>query len=393
MPNYYVAGEGVAARTIASTRPVVDPETGLESLPFVAPFTDEARLAGGSAADATVWATAPRVYAANSPGPASSRSRPPPSCPRPAHQARPGRRRAGPVARPEGVDQRPRAARRPGGARCATWPRPAWARRRAAFRCGSGWRLTRSWRWAATGWRSRRAGSSWVASDPRARPTAWRRWSRWLTPDARFRCWPWTTPRASTSGGCTSTWPATSIPRPSILAILDQMAAYKLNPPAPAPGRRRGLAGRDRRLAGADRHRRAPLPRPVRADLACRRNWGGPDSVDAGERLLFPCRLHRDRPRGPGAPHPGDPVLRHAGPFAGGDQGDGGPRRPAARRGQAGGRGRPLPAERGGQQVGLQQHPALHRQHHQCGASTAPTPSSARWWTRWPCCTPPPASR
>jgi hexosaminidase len=65
MPNYYVAAEGVAARTIASTRPLVDPETGLESLPFVAPFTDEARLAGGSAADATVWATAPRVFAVN----------------------------------------------------------------------------------------------------------------------------------------------------------------------------------------------------------------------------------------------------------------------------------------------------------------------------------------
>lgn len=65
MPNYYVAADGVAARTIASTRPVVDPETGLERLPFVAPFTDEARLAGGSAADATVWATAPRIYAVN----------------------------------------------------------------------------------------------------------------------------------------------------------------------------------------------------------------------------------------------------------------------------------------------------------------------------------------
>lgn len=76
MPNYYVAADGpnsqgLAARTIASTRPVVDPETGLESLPFVAPFTDEARLAGGSAADATVWATAPRVYAVNAAGGAS----------------------------------------------------------------------------------------------------------------------------------------------------------------------------------------------------------------------------------------------------------------------------------------------------------------------------------
>lgn len=65
MPNYYVAADGFAARTIASTRPVIDPETGLESLPFVAPFTDEARLAGGSAADTTVWATASRIYAVN----------------------------------------------------------------------------------------------------------------------------------------------------------------------------------------------------------------------------------------------------------------------------------------------------------------------------------------
>ncbi|CAN5213851.1 family 20 glycosylhydrolase [soil metagenome] len=65
MPNYYVAAEGLTARTIASTRPVIDPETGLESLAFVAPFTDEARLAGGSATDATVWATAPRLYAVN----------------------------------------------------------------------------------------------------------------------------------------------------------------------------------------------------------------------------------------------------------------------------------------------------------------------------------------
>lgn len=65
MPNHYVAAEGLAARTIASTRPVVDPETGLESLPFVAPFTDEARLAGGSAADTTAWATPARIYAVN----------------------------------------------------------------------------------------------------------------------------------------------------------------------------------------------------------------------------------------------------------------------------------------------------------------------------------------
>ncbi|MBO9707655.1 MAG: carbohydate-binding domain-containing protein [Caulobacter sp.] len=65
MPNYYVAADGLAARTVESTRPRVDPETGMESLPFVQAFTDEARLAGGSAADLTQWATAPRVFAAN----------------------------------------------------------------------------------------------------------------------------------------------------------------------------------------------------------------------------------------------------------------------------------------------------------------------------------------
>ncbi|CAN5221237.1 family 20 glycosylhydrolase [soil metagenome] len=73
MPNFYVAAEGLAARTVASTRPAVDPETGLESLPFVAPFTDEARLAGGSAADLTVWATAARVYAVNAAAGATAR--------------------------------------------------------------------------------------------------------------------------------------------------------------------------------------------------------------------------------------------------------------------------------------------------------------------------------
>jgi hexosaminidase len=65
MPNAYVAADGLTARTVASTRPVIDPETGLERLDFVAEFVDEARLAGGSTADTTVWATAPRIYAAN----------------------------------------------------------------------------------------------------------------------------------------------------------------------------------------------------------------------------------------------------------------------------------------------------------------------------------------
>ena len=65
MPNAYVAADGLTARTVASTKPVIEPETGLERLDFVAEFADEARLAGGSAADTTVWATAPRIYATN----------------------------------------------------------------------------------------------------------------------------------------------------------------------------------------------------------------------------------------------------------------------------------------------------------------------------------------
>ena len=40
MPNAYLAAEGERARTIAATRPQIDPETGLEVLPFVAPMTD-----------------------------------------------------------------------------------------------------------------------------------------------------------------------------------------------------------------------------------------------------------------------------------------------------------------------------------------------------------------
>jgi hexosaminidase len=62
MPNMYLAANGVEARVIEATRPVIDPDTGLERLPFVAPMTDEARLATGSAEDKTVWQTPERAY-------------------------------------------------------------------------------------------------------------------------------------------------------------------------------------------------------------------------------------------------------------------------------------------------------------------------------------------
>lgn len=62
MPNAYLAAAGLAARTIAATRPAIDPETGLEVLSFVAPMTDEARLATKSDADKTRWLTAERAF-------------------------------------------------------------------------------------------------------------------------------------------------------------------------------------------------------------------------------------------------------------------------------------------------------------------------------------------
>jgi hexosaminidase len=62
MPNAYLVADGLEPRTIAATRPVIDPETGLETLPFIAPMTDEAKLATKSDADKTRWLTAERAF-------------------------------------------------------------------------------------------------------------------------------------------------------------------------------------------------------------------------------------------------------------------------------------------------------------------------------------------
>lgn len=62
MPNAYLVADGLKPRTITATRAVIDPETGLEILPFVAPMTDEARLAAKSDADKTRWLTAERAF-------------------------------------------------------------------------------------------------------------------------------------------------------------------------------------------------------------------------------------------------------------------------------------------------------------------------------------------
>ncbi|AJA09457.1 glycosyl hydrolase 20, domain 2 family protein [Sphingopyxis fribergensis] len=63
MPNAYLVVDGLQPRTIAATRPILDPETGLQYLPFVAPMTDEAKLATKGDADKTRWLTAERAFA------------------------------------------------------------------------------------------------------------------------------------------------------------------------------------------------------------------------------------------------------------------------------------------------------------------------------------------
>ena len=62
MPNVYLVSDGLAARTIAATLPSVDPDTGLETVSFVAPMLDEARLATSSPDDRTQWLTPERAF-------------------------------------------------------------------------------------------------------------------------------------------------------------------------------------------------------------------------------------------------------------------------------------------------------------------------------------------
>ena len=62
LPNVYVAQEGLKARVIEATRPRRDPDSHLEELPFITPFTDEAQLATQRPDDATVWLTPERLF-------------------------------------------------------------------------------------------------------------------------------------------------------------------------------------------------------------------------------------------------------------------------------------------------------------------------------------------
>jgi hexosaminidase len=65
LPNVYVAQDGLKPRVIESTKPKYDPQSHLEELPFIAPFTDEAQLATRLPDDTTVWLTPERLFEQN----------------------------------------------------------------------------------------------------------------------------------------------------------------------------------------------------------------------------------------------------------------------------------------------------------------------------------------
>ena len=62
MPNMFLVSGKLTPAVIAATRPTTDPDSGLEVLPFVAPMTDEARLATQLPGDLTQWQTPERAF-------------------------------------------------------------------------------------------------------------------------------------------------------------------------------------------------------------------------------------------------------------------------------------------------------------------------------------------
>ena len=63
MPNAYIVSGNLRPRVIAAAKATIDPVTGQEQLPFVTPFTDEAKLANNApGVDATTWLTPERLF-------------------------------------------------------------------------------------------------------------------------------------------------------------------------------------------------------------------------------------------------------------------------------------------------------------------------------------------
>jgi hexosaminidase len=65
MPNFIVSAPGLEPLVIESTKPYIDQETGLEVLPHVESFTDEATQFKRSANDSTEWLTSTKLYQRN----------------------------------------------------------------------------------------------------------------------------------------------------------------------------------------------------------------------------------------------------------------------------------------------------------------------------------------
>lgn len=72
MPNYLVVSDELETRVIESTKTAVDKESGLEFLPFVVAFNDEAKQFKRSSNDKTKWLTSESLYQRNANGVSSS---------------------------------------------------------------------------------------------------------------------------------------------------------------------------------------------------------------------------------------------------------------------------------------------------------------------------------
>jgi len=66
IPNYIFYKEGLAPRVIASTKAVIDQQTQIETLPFVASYTNEEAQFKRTADDSTIWATSQALFSKNS---------------------------------------------------------------------------------------------------------------------------------------------------------------------------------------------------------------------------------------------------------------------------------------------------------------------------------------
>ncbi|KGJ88282.1 MULTISPECIES: family 20 glycosylhydrolase [Colwelliaceae] len=72
LPNYLVTAPSLQARVITSTQTTIDPETNLEVIPFIEPFTDERKQFKRNADDKTAWLTSESLYQRNLEGAANS---------------------------------------------------------------------------------------------------------------------------------------------------------------------------------------------------------------------------------------------------------------------------------------------------------------------------------